>query len=101
MIFIRGELAFADKNQLEDYQNCLQELIQGLGNLAKKNNIVLLVITEVLVLLLYRKEDNTDEDSTDVIEDLGLTIAKNKRGELGEIPIKRNNYTGEYFFCEK
>ncbi len=99
--FYKGELAFADKNQLEDYQNCLQELMQGLGNLAKKNNIVLLVITEVLVLLLYRKEDNTDEDSTDVIEGLGLTIAKNKRGELGEIPIKRNNYTGEYFFCEK
>ncbi len=49
-----------------------------------------------MVLLLYRKEDTTD-----VIEDLGLTIAKNKRGELGEIPMKRNNYTGEYFFCEK
>ncbi len=99
--FYKGELAFADKNQLEDYQNCLQELMQGLGNLAKKNNIVLLVITEVLVLLLYRKEDNTDEDSTDVIEGLGLTIAKNKRGGLGKIGLKRNNYTGESFFCEK
>lgn len=122
------ELAFADKNQLEEYQSSLQELMQGLSNLAKMNNIVLLVITEVsvlsengiedpslkdfsramaipneadMVLLLYRKEDNTDEDSTDVIEDLCLTIAKNKRGGLEEIPIKRNNYTGEYFFCEK
>lgn len=122
------ELAFADKNQLEDYQSSLQDLMCGLSNLAKMNNIVLLVITEVpvlsengiegpslkafsramaipneadMVLLLYRKEDNTDEDSIDVIEDLCLTIAKNKRGELGEIPIKRINYTGGYFFCEK
>ena len=122
------ELAFADKNQLEEYQSSLQELMQGLSNLAKMNNIVLLVITEVsvlsengiegpslkafsramaipneadMVLLLYRKEDNTDEDSIDVIEDLCLTIAKNKRGGLGKIGLKRNNYTGEYFFCEK
>ena len=126
--FYKGELAFADKNQFEEYQSSLQDLMCGLSNLAKMNNIVLLVITEVsvlsekgiegpslkafsramaipneadMVLLLYRKEDNTDEDSIDVIEDLGLTIAKNKRGGLEEISMKRNNYTGEYFFCEK
>ena len=116
-----SELAFADKEQLDDYQDCLQELMYGLSNLAKKKNITLVVITEVLsssedkverpslkdfrkamaipnaadmLMLLYRKK------ISEVDEDDGLIIAKNKRGELGEFEIKKNNYTGEYF-CEK
>ena len=93
----------------------------GLSNLAKKKNITLVVITEVLsssedkverpslkdfrkamaipnaadmLMLLYRKK------ISEVDEEDGLIIAKNKRGELRELEIKKNNHTGEYF-CEK
>ena len=137
------ELAVIEEEDAENYHVYLEEVMESFSELAKKNYIAVILITEAstectgerpglkcfrkkmaipnmadMVLLLYNDKVSyrlikNDEEEADekwvaqrssegqwdsAVEDASLFIAKNKRGGLGEISVKRNNITGEYIF---
>ncbi len=143
-----NELAVIDEEDAENYHVYLEEVMESFSELANKNNIAVILITEAssectserpslkcfrkkmaipngadMVLLLHNNKltyrlikhdeekagENCDDEKwvaqrssegewDSPIEDASLFIAKNKRGGLGEIPVRRNNVTGTYIF---